>query len=136
MPADIDARRYYRVAFQRFEDVSLMLDQLDRPKAAVYLAGYATECILKALLINATPVHDRLAILRTFRGAIAHDVLWLRERVKAARVAIPMAVAKELAYVASWSVDLRYEPGAGDRDDAQCFIASTRTILDWADRGM
>jgi HEPN domain-containing protein len=133
IPRDIDARRYYRVAYQRLEDGSLMLDKLDRPKAAIYLSGYATECILKALLLVLTPLPQRDDVLRSFRGAIAHDVLWLRDRLRVRQVAIPTVVAKELAYAASWSVDLRYEPGAGDSDDAQRFIAATRAILKWAD---
>jgi hypothetical protein len=58
-PKDIDARRYHRVAYQRIEDGSLMLDKLDRPKAAVYLSGYASECILKALLLVVTPVKPK-----------------------------------------------------------------------------
>jgi HEPN domain-containing protein len=136
VPIDIDARRYYRVAYQRLEDGALMLEKLDRPKPAIYLSGYASECILKALLITATPLRERPEIVRSFRGAIAHDLQWLRERLRACGVFAPMIVAKELAYVATWSVDLRYEPGAGDRDDAQRFIASTRSVLEWADGRM
>jgi HEPN domain-containing protein len=133
-PSDIEARRYYRVAYQRFEDGSLMLDKLDRPKGAVYLTGYAVECILKALLLTTTSRNRRSDVLQSFRGTLGHDVLWLRSRLAEQGVAVPPAVAKELAYVGSWSVDLRYEPGAGDREDAHRFIASTRSILDWADR--
>lgn len=133
-PKNIDARRFYRVAYQRLEDGWLLLDRLDRPKGAVYLAGYAVECILKALLLAVTPARRRSDMLKSFRGAIAHDLLWLRDRLTEHGVTVPSPVAKELAYVASWSVELRYEPGAGDREDAQQFIASTRTIVEWVDR--
>jgi hypothetical protein len=133
LPSDIDARRYYRVAYQRLEDGALMLEKLDRPKAAIYLSGYASECILKALLLTTTPLRERPETGRSFRGAIAHDLQWLRQRLRDRGVVAPMIVAKELAYVATWSVDLRYEPGTGDRDDAQRFIASTRSVLEWAD---
>jgi len=133
IPSDIDARRYYRVALQRLEDGSLMLDKLDRPKGAVYLTGYAAECILKTLLLVFTPARDRPALLRSFCGAVAHDIGWLRTRLTERGVSFPPLVAKELTYVASWSVDLRYEPGVGDREDAQRFIESTRSILQWAD---
>jgi len=110
-----------------------MLDRLDRPKAAIYLTGYAVECILKALILTVTPAAGRLGVLRSFRGAAAHDLLWLRARLAERHVGVPGPVAKELAYVASWSVDLRYEPGPGDREDARRFILSARSILDWAD---
>ena len=43
------------------------------------------------------------------------------------------AEARELAYVSSWSVNLRYEPGRGVEEDARRFIGSTRIILKWAD---
>jgi hypothetical protein len=132
-PLDMDARRYYRVAYQRLEDGSLMLEKLDRRKGAVYLTGYAVECIFKALILTATPRNDRLGVLRLFHGAIAHDLLWLRNLLKERHVPMPLHVAKELAYVAGWSVDLRYEPGDGDREDAQRFIASARLIVNWAD---
>jgi len=132
-PKDIDARRYYRVAYQRLEDGSLMLDKLDRPKGAVYLTGYAVECILKTLLIVVTPTNGRPAVLRSFRGVVAHDIGWLRRQLNGRGVSISPTVAKELTYVASWSVDLRYEPGVGDREDAQRFIESTHSILEWAD---
>jgi HEPN domain-containing protein len=135
-PADIDARRYYRVAYQRLEDGWLMLDKLNRPKGAVYLTGYAVECILKALILVITPSNARTGILKSFRGALAHDLLWLRAQLLHRHIVFPLAVARELAYVASWSVDLRYEPGPGDREDAQRFIASARAVLRWADGRM
>ena len=136
IPADINARRYYRVAYQRLEDGALMLDELDRPKPAVYLTGYAVECILKALLLSNTPSRGQAAVLQSFRGAMAHDLLWLRGRLGSVGVTVPLAVAKELAFVASWSVDLRYEPGTGDREDAQRFVTAARLILQWANRSM
>ena len=57
MPADINARRYYRVAFQRLEDGKSLLE-INRPRAAIYLTGYAVECILKALIVTSTPSQE------------------------------------------------------------------------------
>jgi len=54
MPLDIDARRYYRVAYQRLEDGAALLE-ISRPRAAIYPTGYAIECILKTLLLMSTP---------------------------------------------------------------------------------
>ena len=136
IPLDIDARRYYRVAYQRLEDGSLMLDKLDRPKAAIYLTGYAVECILKALILANTPTRARPNISRSFRGASGLDLSWLREVLGGRRVAVRPEIARALTYVASWSVDLRYEPGPGDREDAERFVAATRTIMEWAKRSM
>lgn len=133
VPADIDARRFYRVAYQRMEEGALLIDKLRRYNAAVYLTGYAVECILKALLISVTPVGERQPTVRSFRGGLAHDLRWLRAQLGRRGVLVPPAQAKELAYVSSWSVNLRYEPGAGVEEDARRFLVATRVIVQWAD---
>jgi len=136
MPSDVDARRYYRIAYQRLEDGELMLGKLDRPKGAVYLTGYAVECILKSLLLATTPRSERGEVLRLFRGAGAHDIIWLKSQLAARGVVVPPGVASELAYVATWSVELRYQPGAGDRDEARRFLRASRAVVAWADGRM
>jgi hypothetical protein len=80
MPIDIDVRRYYRVAHQRLDD-GMALMAISRPRAAVYLTGYAVECILKALLLFSTPAGERTNVLATFRGGVAHNIDWLRGRL-------------------------------------------------------
>lgn len=47
-----------------------------------------------------------------------------------------MSEACHLSLVRSWSTDLRYEPGPGDREDAEAFLAATASILKWADGRM
>jgi hypothetical protein len=107
-----------------------------RPRAAVYLTGYAIECILKALLIASTPPQHQAGVLQSFRGRTAHDLLWLRDQLAQKRVRLPVAVAREFAYLAGWSVDVRYDPGPGDREDARRFIRSAQVVLAWADGRM
>jgi len=132
-PADIHARRYYRVAYQRLEDGTLLFEQLERHSPAVYLSGYAVECILKALLIAATPAGRRGELLDSFRGSTAHSIDWLRQQLAQRRVIAPATVAQRLTYVISWSTDLRYEPGPGSPEDARAFLEAARAILAWPD---
>src|ERR1019366_4572261 len=120
MPLDINARRYYRVAFQRLDD-GLALLEISRPRAAIYLTGYAIECILKALLLMSTPAGDRAEVLATFRGAVAHNIDWLRDRVIQRIGRLPVGENRYLSLVSSWSTDMRYEPGPGDPEDAESF---------------
>ena len=47
MPSSTPARRFYRVAKQRFDDALLLLE-MERTTAAIYLVGYSVECMLKA----------------------------------------------------------------------------------------
>jgi hypothetical protein len=120
MPTDINARRYYRVAYQRLDDGTALLE-IDRPRAAIYLTGYAVECILKALLLTSTPAGPRADVLATFRGALAHHIDWLRDRLIQRIGRLPVTENRHVSLVSSWSTDLRYEPGPGDRDDAEAF---------------
>ena len=135
MPLDINARRYYRVAFQRLDD-GLALLEISRPRAAIYLTGYAIECILKALLLMSTPAGDRAEVLATFRGAVAHNIDWLRDRVIQRIGRLPVGENRYLSLVSSWSTDMRYEPGPGDPEDAESFLAAARSILAWANGRM
>ena len=134
-PQDIDARRYYRVAYQRIGDGVALLE-ISRPRASIYLTGYAVECILKALLVNCTPAGERKALLGTFRGAIAHNIDWLRGRLVQRIGRIPVSENRHLSLLSSWSTDLRYEPGPGDEDDARNFLTATDSILTWANGRM
>ena len=52
---------------------------MERTTAAVYLAGYSVECMLKALILSAVPQAQEAALLARFRGARAHDYEWLLE---------------------------------------------------------
>ncbi|RMF75816.1 MAG: HEPN domain-containing protein [Planctomycetota bacterium] len=136
MPNDINARRYYRVAYQRYDDGTLLL-RMNRPRAAIYLTGYAVECILKALLLVTTPESERAGVVAAFRGAIAHNIDWLRgQLVPRLGGNLPVDVANHLSFVGSWSTDLRYEPGPGAPEDAEAFMAAAAAILAWADGRM
>jgi hypothetical protein len=115
VPTDRDARRFYRVALQRMDDGELILERLKRPTAAVYLAGYAAECILKSLLLlAATPTGDRSRTIGQFIGSRGHDLEWLRGRLSECGVTIPAPVSRDFAYISTWSTNLRYDPTPGD----------------------
>src|SRR3954469_25454032 len=105
MPTDLNARRYYRVAYQRYEDGTLLLE-INRPRAAIYLTGYAVECILKALLLMSTPAGERLDVLATFRGAVAHNIDWLRDRLVQRIGRLPVNENRHVSLLSSWSTDL------------------------------
>ena len=68
LPASSEARSFYRSAIRRYED-SLVLIQAapEHSTGAVYLAGYAIECILKALILNTLHQTERIEMLSSFR---------------------------------------------------------------------
>ncbi len=72
VPRDKDAKRFYRAAGQRLEDATFLLESA-RTTAAVYLAGYCVECMLKALIITQAGKDNKEEALDSFRGSGAHN---------------------------------------------------------------
>lgn len=136
VPKDKDARRFYHVALQRLDDGRLIYERLGRPRAAEYLTGYAVECILKALWLTSTPVGQRRAVLESFRGSRAHNLLWLRDKLRECGLHASPGIVNEWAYAAGWSTDLRYAPGPGDDEDAERMLAAADAIVRWAKERM
>ncbi len=78
---------------------------------AVYLAGYAGECALKALLIHATPTGGRAQLIEeVFRGNRGHDIQLLTRILADRGVSWTRAIHSDLQRLAGWSTRLRYEP--------------------------
>ena len=132
MPKTPDARDYYRAAYQRIDDAQSLLDN-DRTTAAVYLAGYAVECILKSLLLSCVPNREHGGIMELFRGRLAHDFGWLTmQYVRHSKSTIPREVHRALTRVRTWSTDMRYMTGTTPPDEADSFVDAVKFILHWA----
>jgi hypothetical protein len=124
------------VAYQRFEEAEVLFGA-GYYIGAVYLAGYAIECILKTLILEAMPEQDHAAVEAEFRGQRAHDYEWLRHRYMQTRApGWPADISQALTFVGTWETSLRYTPGVGDRRDASRFLAEARKIIAWADSRM
>ncbi|HZL35596.1 MAG TPA: hypothetical protein VFC78_09830 [Tepidisphaeraceae bacterium] len=136
IPSDHDARKYYRVAKQRLVEAELILEKLDRPAAAIYIGGYAVECILKALILVLTPARSRADALRSLKTDYGHSLLRLRDGIRRCGAIIPADVMGNILFATAWSPDLRYEPGPGDPDEAREFMRAVRTVVVWADERM
>ena len=67
IPASIEARLFYRCAFERYEDAEVLL-RAEHTTGGVYMAGYGVECILKALVLSALAPAARSEMLKSFRG--------------------------------------------------------------------
>ena len=134
VPSSANARLYYRVAKQRFEDAEFLLEAI-RTTAAVYLAGYSVECILKALVLAAVPRAQENEMLAIFRSGRAHDYVWLRRLyTERSGPALPAELVPHFARVNTWSTDLRYSPGTITLREAKAFLDSAVEIFTWGDR--
>ena len=102
MPSSAQARRFYRAAKPRFDDALLLLE-MERTTAAIYLAGYSVECMLKALILSAVPQAQEAELLGMFRGARAHDYEWLLHLyVEKGGARMPPSVVPHFARVNAW----------------------------------
>lgn len=136
MPSSKSARLFYRAAKQRFEDAEFLLSA-ERTTAAVYLAGYSIECMLKSLVLSRAPRSRQAEIVRSFRGAKAHEYDWLlRIYSERSGPALPIDIVPHFARVNAWSTDMRYSPGTLEYRDATVFLESAVEIMNWADGRM
>jgi HEPN domain-containing protein len=135
IPQDKDAKRFYRAAEQRWEDATFLFSEgVRRTTAAVYLAGYCVECLLKSLILSQAAKTRRAQVLQLFRGSKAHDYDWLRDLYyerKGAR--FPPEVVEAFSKVSVWGTEMRYQPGTIPDDDADEFLTAVKAIWDWAE---
>lgn len=133
LPQDPDARRYYRVAVQRLQESELILRKLGLAHAAIYLSGYAVECILKAVILVRTPLRARPSKMEELKKAFGHNLAQLRREMAARGAAPPRQIARELVYVSTWSEQMRYDPAERSVSDAERFVSAARAIVEWGD---
>lgn len=105
-----------------------------RTNAAVYLGGYAVECILKILILTTTPTNRHAEILKSFRGMKAHDLdcLWRGYR-QSGGSGIPPDIARAFRRMNTWQPHMRYEPGLLPLRDSQAFLKAAAEFVRWAD---
>ena len=132
-PADPAARLFRRAAAARRTEADVLF-AAGHGTGAVYLAGYAVECVMKALLLSATPRGERAEVMRSFKGTAGHDLDRLRERYTLAGGAwLPREVADAYNGVTRWGTNLRYSPAETSPQKAAEFLRDVGTICRWAD---
>ena len=133
VPSDPTARRFARAALARREEAGVLLAG-GYATGAVYLGGYAAECLLKALILMTAPRADRPAVSSGFRGRAGHDLTRLRQQYRRAGGPPPSAaVAADLRIVSGWDTSLRYSPRRTEPREAGLFLAAVDRLLHWAD---
>jgi hypothetical protein len=132
IPASIDARLFYRCAVVRIEEAEVLVNA-GFTTGAVYLAGYAVECMLKALILSTASRSEATDILKRFHGRHAHDFEWLRDcYYQLGGSHFPREIVKCFLVVNAWSTHLRYQPKTITIRDTVEFMASTKVITNWA----
>jgi len=133
LPSSAEARIFYQAALRRFEDAEFLLDG-ERTTGAVYLAGYAVECMLKAMILSRTREKEQADVAASFRGVKAHDFGWLMKEYLARKgPQIPKAISRLFYLVNTWTTSIRYRPGAVRKREAIAFVRAAKDILSWSD---
>ncbi len=103
---------------------------------SIYLAGYAAECSLKAVILSRSPVSKRDGVLEEISsGSRGHNFDFLADILRQKNVEIPSPVTESLERVNKvWSTDLRYRGSQVHPRVAQTIIEAIRLIVDWAER--
>jgi hypothetical protein len=122
---------WFRAAGQRLEAANLLLDHAIYIDAA-YLGGYVVECAFKGFIIaRVLPAKRRKFVETRFRGQRAHDIEYLLNLARQLHAVIPIKVVERLRQC-SWSTDLRYTAGLGNRDEAIELLDAGEETLTWA----
>ncbi len=128
--------RFRLTAMQRLEDAEI-LRRNRRFTGAMYMASYAVECILKALLLSRIPNRKQNEVTNRFRGSIAHNFDWLRHELGKRKVGIPRELERDFIKVnTGWAVKLRYLAGPKRADEADSFLEAVTRLVRWADRSI
>jgi len=132
-----DVRKFERASTQRLTAAGLLL-QHQFHLEAMYLAGYAVECAMKALILRRTSQNKQESMLQrlTKVGSKGHDFEYLKAILRGPTISCqpPREIMEMLRRVVSWSTDLRYEVGAVEYDEAKGFVDAAQEVCAWCAR--
>lgn len=103
----------------------------------MYLAGYAVECMLKALIFSSIPESRHGELLDVWRRERrGHDLEGLREEyLRSGGARFPREFVRQFSLVAGlWDVNLRYEPRRVPVKELFTFIDAARDIVELVER--
>jgi HEPN domain-containing protein len=126
------SRDFQRAAQQRLTTAEFLLEN-DYNLDAMYLAGYAVECTLKALILEITPAAERAEMLKKISsGKKMHDAEILGGILKDRGRPIPLELVKHFRR-SGWSTALRYETGRRDTGETRGFLKTAKAACDWVE---
>ena len=127
------SRDFQRAAAQRLNAAETLL----REKLTLdvqYLGGYATECSLKALILELTPDSKKADKLKEITaGAKMHRPEILLGELRTLGVALPPPLARRVRRF-RWTTDLRYETGRRDTGETTGLLKTVKAIYEWVER--
>jgi HEPN domain-containing protein len=131
-------KAYWRAATQRLDAARFLLKNSKHYLDAVYLAGYAAECSLKALILKRTPKSKWAAVCEEISsGTKAHNPDFLASILSQKQGAIPGETAESLDVIKrEWVTNLRYVGSAIPYEEADSFISHVAMVYRWVERSI
>jgi hypothetical protein len=109
------------VARERASDANALVREAPRPVAAVYMAGYAIECSLKAYL-------NRYGRPFSTHGREGHDLRGLWEQADFRLSDLGDSAGETTFFIERWSTNLRYEVHLEGGLDAGELVRAAATL--------
>src|SRR5262249_18338309 len=102
---------------------------------ALYLAGYAAECALKALILERTPRSKWAAVCEEIGSrAKAHNLDFLKSILTRKQVPIAEEIAVSLEVIkCEWMTSLRYVGAIIPFQEAESFIRHVTSVFQWCE---
>jgi HEPN domain-containing protein len=127
---------FRRAAKQRLDAARYLSETEDFRLEAIYLALYAAESALKALILARLREHQRKSMVKKFisDGERSHYFPYLKAKLEdVAGVLIPIEIVEQVRPIElDWVTGLRYQAGKRSRDEAKPFLdAAARALHAW-----
>ncbi len=120
-----------KVAIHRYDDADCLMNA-KRYNAAIYLGGYAVECMLKSLLVTRTPASKTEDIQDFFRGNLGHNLEQILKAIRDRGENFPKTIARQLQSINKiWSVNIRYQHTELKLKPAFSFMNAVLEIITW-----
>ncbi len=124
------SRDFLKVAEQRLNAAEAIF-AADLTLDAHYVAGYAVECSLKALILERTDLPFRSeTCCRISSGATMHKVETLLRELRTLGVVSTPALARRMRRF-DWTTDLRYETGRRSRGETKGMLRTCMEVREW-----
>jgi HEPN domain-containing protein len=135
---DCSPKAYRRAATQRLAAATFLLKESKYYLDALYLAGYAAECSLKALILKRSPKSKWAAICEDIgSGAKAHNLDVLKGILTRGQCSIPEDIVESLELIkCEWITSLRYVGAFIPYDEAWTFINHVTSVCLWVERSL
>ena len=103
---------------------------------AIYHAGYAVECALKARYLRTQKEsHQGRVIAEVFKKRVKHDLDELKRMLSEEDVFLTAQAKRGLRIVKSrWSIEMRYRSVLVDYPDALAVFRAAEVIARWAEK--